>query len=580
MQQAEMEQEGSNGLRPDALRGISLQELDKRSQGHKDLVNIYLGWLQEHLNDWDLSDSAVFRPQIKSWYASLRFHGYDDRHIRNAFSAWMSNQIQSDASSARRLLVAQEELLGNLGNNQETETTRDLGTGQGTAGVITKREKKIIDVSSGEDDSDVEFLGWKRPDNMRNTSKNARQTAPPLTGANKEDQRLQGTENRGPNDRLKESRTRKITASHNPSGTPPKNYVCDRCGEKGKANVPLRLWPLYIDQVSRTGHFKENCPTNLDPSYDQKPVGGYQCYCCGAREKHLTTLCPYNENPNSVTQQRIRAGVALSEPSSPPRGADHYRPANSQSRKAKNKSSRSMDGPSTYEDQRVPKYLVDADDHRMDPARRALMERGDRVRSPSRPDDRLESHGGNHYSPPREKRGRKPSMEVPERRRQTKRSRRWRERHRSSSRSSRSERGGSAELLPRGRTQNSDDGRLSYWDDGYNDAKISSSLSSKRSRHTVTSAHEASESLEADIQRLFPSADAAWVSDMAGFDVDDFLRELGDCMIPTSTIQNEEHAQVKMGIFDEEDGGQALPTVRLPQVQESRSDTKMSVDED
>ncbi|KAJ0115382.1 hypothetical protein J7T55_012661 [Diaporthe amygdali] len=483
MQQAEMEQEGSNGLRPDALRGISLQELDKRSQGHKDLVNIYLGWLQEHLNDWDLSDSAVFRPQIKSWYASLRFHGYDDQHIRNAFSAWMSNQIQSDASSARRLLVAQEELLGNLGINQETETTRDLGTGQGTAGVITKREKKIIDVSSGEDDSDVEFLGWKRPDNMRNTSKNARQTAPPLTGANKEDQRLQGTENRGPNDRLKESRTRKITASHNPSGTPPKNYVCDRCGEK----------------------------------------------------------------------------------------------ANSQSRKAKNKSSRSMDGPSTYESQRVPKYLVDADDHRMDPARRALMERGDRVRSPSRPDDRLESHGGNHYSPPREKRGRKPSMEVPERRRQTKRSRRWRERHRSSSRSSRSERGGSAELLPRGRTQNSDDGRLSYWDDGYNDAKISSSLSSKRSRHTVTSAHEASESLEADIQRLFPSADAAWVSDMAGFDVDDFLRELGDCMIPTSTIQNEEHAQVKMGIFDEEDGGQALPTVRLPQVQESRSDTKIEI---
>lgn len=238
MQQADMGRD-SNGLGPNVLRGISLQELDKRAKGCEDLVSLYLGWLQEHLNDWDLSDSAAFRPQIESWYASLRFHGYDDQRVRDAFSAWMSSQIKNDASCARRFLVVQEELLSILGGNQ-TIQPRDLGIDQGIAGVITVKEDKIIDVSSGDGDSDVEFLGWKRPDNMRSTSKPARQTLPPLTGANKETQRMQGTECLEPNDGLKGIKARKVAPSRIPSGKPPDGYVCGRCGEKGKTKSSER----------------------------------------------------------------------------------------------------------------------------------------------------------------------------------------------------------------------------------------------------------------------------------------------------------------------------------------------------
>lgn len=235
-----MPQQFANGLRPDDLRGINLQELDKRVQGHDDLVNIYLGWLQEHLNDWDLSDSAIFRPQLESWYASLRFHGSDEQRVRDAFTVWMSSQIQNDPSCARRLLVAEEELFGVLSAYQTTKP-RDLGMDHGTTGIITILEDQIIRVSSGDEDSDVEFLGCKRSDSTRSTSKPARRTLPPLTGANKENQRMQGTENRGPNEHSKEIKTRKKKASLVPIGTPPKKYVCDRCGEKGKTDFCLRF---------------------------------------------------------------------------------------------------------------------------------------------------------------------------------------------------------------------------------------------------------------------------------------------------------------------------------------------------
>ncbi|KAG6366835.1 hypothetical protein INS49_001016 [Diaporthe citri] len=542
MQQADMGRD-SNGLGPDVLRGISLQELDKRAQGHEDPVSLYLGWLQEHLNDWDLSDSAAFRPQIESWYASLRFRGYDDQRVRDAFAAWMSNQVQNDASCARRFLVVQEELLSILGGDQ-TIQPRDLGMDQGITGVITVKEDKIIDVSSGDGDSDVEFLGWKRPDNMRSASKSARHTFPPLTGANKETQLMQGTECAEPNDGLKGSKARKRAPSRIPSGKPPKGYVCGRCGEKG--------------------HFKEQCPTNLDPSLDPKPTGGYQCYCCGAKEKHLTTLCPLNENPNSLTQQRIKAGVTLSDSSPPPRGADHYRP-----RKAKKTLTRTMDSAPTYGNRRALGHFEDDDDHRMDPGRLAWLERDDRGRSSPQSDDRMKGMERSHYSPSREKRGRRPSIEESHR---TKRTRRWRERPRGDSQSSQSEREESAELMPRVGHHNSGDGRLSYWDDGYNDVKMSSALFSEESRRSVPTVHHPSDRLEAEIQRLYPDAHAAWICDMASFDVNDFFRRLEDYHSAAGTIQIEEDARMEMNIFDDEDKGHALPTVRLPPAQNACTD--------
>lgn len=231
-------------LTADALRAIGLQELDKRIQGHADLVSIYLIWLQEHLNVWDLSDSAAFRPQIESWHASLRFHGYEDQRIRDAFTAWVSNQIQNDPLCARRLLVAQEELLHVLGSNQ-TIQPRDFGTDHGTGGVITVREDKVIDVSSGDDDSDVEFIGWKPPEHLRIASKSDKHPVAPLTGANKDTPRMHGTETREPNDRFKRMKTAHVAPVRVPSGIPHNNYVCDRCGEKGETVNSQRQCPFH-----------------------------------------------------------------------------------------------------------------------------------------------------------------------------------------------------------------------------------------------------------------------------------------------------------------------------------------------
>jgi hypothetical protein len=230
--QTEMGRDPS-GVGPEVLRAISLQELDKRVKAHEDSASTYLAWLQEHLNIWDLSDSATFRPQIQSWYASLRHHGHQDQHIRETFTTWVSKQIQADPSCARRLLVAQEELLLILSGDQ-TMHPRDFATSQGTAGVITVREDKVIDVSSGDDDSDVEFLGWKPSDNLGSASESAKRPSPPLSGANKETQRMQGAGNHNHNERSKRNKTVKALTVRIPSGNPPKKYVCDRCGEKGE----------------------------------------------------------------------------------------------------------------------------------------------------------------------------------------------------------------------------------------------------------------------------------------------------------------------------------------------------------
>lgn len=338
-------------------------------------------------------------------------------------------------------------------------------------------------------------------------------------------------------------------------------------------------WSFGINQFDLAGHFKEQCPTNLDPSFDPRPTGGYQCYCCGAKEKHLTTLCPLNENPDSVTQQRIRAGVPLMELSPPPGEVDRYRPPHAHSRKAKKTPPRSTVGASTRHTHLARGQFEDDNSHRMDPARRARLERDDRGGSSPRSDDRMRGLKRSHYSPPRERRRRGSSIDDPQRGRQTKRVRRWREESRSGSRSSHREREGSTELLPRVGHRNRGDGRLSYWDDGYNDIKMSDTGSPEDTRQLVPAVYLPSGSLEAEIQRLYPNADRTWVSEMAGFDADDFFVRLGDHKLATITLSSEDDARMEMNLFSDGDDGQALPQVRLPPAQETFADTISDVKE-
>jgi hypothetical protein len=92
--------------------------------------------------------------------------------------------------------------------------------------------------------------------------------------------------------------------------TPPGDYVCNRCGKKG----PLTLSPSVVAQTieaclsaltnSIAGHHLQVCPTNLDPAYDKPPHNSYTCAICYLKGKHYRSLCPRNQDPFSLTQQR------------------------------------------------------------------------------------------------------------------------------------------------------------------------------------------------------------------------------------------------------------------------------------
>lgn len=220
-------QHGSKELGMDSFRGVTLKELDKHVQAHgQDVLSTYLGWLQEQLNDWDLSDTAVFRPQINSWCASLRFQRLDDQTIFDAFGIWKKNEIDNNASSARRFLVAEEVLLEVLSLKQAIER-RSPEVEQGLGRVITVRDKQVIDVSSGAEDSEVEFLGWKNPNNT-----NTRY--PRSTAVNKDNQMVLGAIYSDRKAGSKSARAKEKSSNQKHNGPLPRGYICKRCKEKGK----------------------------------------------------------------------------------------------------------------------------------------------------------------------------------------------------------------------------------------------------------------------------------------------------------------------------------------------------------
>lgn len=151
--------------------------------------------------------------------------------------------------------------------------------------------------------------------------------------------------------------------------------------------------------------------------------------------------------------------------------------------------------------------------------------------------------------------------------------RRWREKSRSGSPSSHGEREGSTELLPRVSHRNDGDGRLSYWDNGYDDIKMSDMGSSEEARRLRRAVYQPSDSLEAEIQRKYPNAGPIWVSEMANFDLEEFFGGLGDHKLPAIALSVEEDARIELNISSDGDDGQALPTVKLPPAREAFTDT-------
>lgn len=283
----------------------------------------------------------------------------------------------------------------------------------------------------------------------------------------------------------------------------------------------------------------EHCPTNLDPNYDQPlEPGYYRCYCCGAYREHLTTLCPRNQKPESLTQQRIRAGVITGEPSTS-LGLDKNRPAYCNPRKRDREPSVDAKVTHTYEDHLASMKLDD--DLHMNPERRALLQR---TRRSPQSDTKAESNRGNHPSLPPAKRSRNWGDGYQDRlggwgRRKSQKS----QMPRGQSPSIGSEFGDSTELLPQVMHHSNDrTGRLSPWDDSYGDFKMSQ-LESFPCRRPSASDFWRADSPDTTIQLLFPSADATWVSDVASFDLNRFLDELDTFMENRAVAQDFEETR-------------------------------------
>ncbi|ROW14529.1 hypothetical protein VPNG_03118 [Cytospora leucostoma] len=507
MNQGEM---GHKGLKKQGVvdfRGVTLEELDKYAENEDaTVIRTYLGWLQEHLNDWDLSDSASLRPQIDSWCASLRLHGADNQGIFDAFGTWSKDEIHKDPTCARRLGFAEQELHDTLFPRQSSEQASSE-IEHGRVDAITVRENKIIDISSGGEDSDLEILAWTNLNDTPNAAKalyNTNTTNPHSIADNQETQLLDEGADGGhnPHARMRGTKARKNSTSSRSRGPVPINYVCYRCNRKGEIESFSHLLSPEVDQAKLpTGHHLESCPTNLDPSYDTPPPLG-----AGVDTGQLATSM----------------------------GLDGYHPAYIESRKRTREPFRDVDATYIHED------------------RRALLERLEDDEHHSKPYNNADKYRGSHYSPPLAKRSRR-GMSEKQLDRQSDRGQRgqrgFQEPRKSRGRSplSSNNRKGSTELFVRYSSER--DGRLSYWDDSYGDTNIPDSPTFSSKRLVATDFwrpdNTASDKPEAAMQLLWPEADASWVSDMVSFDVDNFFAELDGFMengiAPSKTDSDRAH---------------------------------------
>ncbi|KAI6086185.1 hypothetical protein F4821DRAFT_260273 [Hypoxylon rubiginosum] len=82
--------------------------------------------------------------------------------------------------------------------------------------------------------------------------------------------------------------------------------------KKSKGIAPLDELPAdrSCSRCNKTGHWTLDCPTSLDPTYDQVPRPNYICSICRVVGKHYRILCPNNNHPDSWTQKRVQEQAA------------------------------------------------------------------------------------------------------------------------------------------------------------------------------------------------------------------------------------------------------------------------------
>lgn len=302
---------------------------------------------------------------------------------------------------------------------------------------------------------------------------------------------------------------------------------------------------LHINKTSSlTGHHLTDCPTNLDPSYDTKPVGRYRCDICGAVGEHYGTLCPKNIAPWSLNQLRLNAGIITMDIQ---HSSDKYCPSYDNPLTAVQRDDRSEGTEDGYiQGDRLALMEVDHDAGYNHEPRRALAKRPhSREQTPE--DDRKSSHGRNsRCNLPPSKRPRREGQQLesardhsgscgqnwsPDSRRGP-----YNRDHSVTPREFRPyghNREGSYELLTSlNRCGHHTNGRLSYWDDEYESPKPLFSVSSeyRTDKRMIASELRSNDIRENEIKDRFPNVDTTWIDEMLNFDVDEFFNHMNECV--------------------------------------------------
>lgn len=283
----------------------------------------------------------------------------------------------------------------------------------------------------------------------------------------------------------------------------------------------------------------QDCPTNLDPAFDRIPIGGCKCMICGKTKAHLTSLCPDNTDPKSLTQLRTKFGTIAAKRS---QEKNDYRSIDYKPDFSRKQRSLVVDTPGNgfmSEDRRSAMLEPDQDWVDQLPDQDTFESRYMQAkRAYSRRKSILDDPFASRQASPPSKRF------CHDDRKQN----RDRERDRPNATGNKDSYTGPSEVLASLDHHRDDRGRLSYWDSEdqllsspiedsspkYRGSALSSSPTPPKMQPLAKGFWSKDERLE-EIKSLFPYADPDWVKNMAGFDIDTFFEELDGFELPTTS---------------------------------------------
>ncbi|KAK0743585.1 hypothetical protein B0T18DRAFT_392332 [Schizothecium vesticola] len=265
-------------LLPKDIANISTAELVQKVHGDvptgsKEVyLQAFMTWLHGRLSVIDNSDEGIFNKEVDGWYSYLTEFGFEGEAIVQGFDEWKRYQSVAEPSSSRRLNFAGMRIshLYSRSSAPEGAISGDTATTQPDRALLAFDDVDPDDEEPAvEDDGSLSFLTGPNAMVHGESSDHHGLSSFPVVRRTGSPPSPSPLSNRfiGRN---------KISS----------NYICNRCGGRG--------------------HAIAECPTNMDPSYDVPPYAEYVCKICGAESLHYVTLCPQNEDPDSITQQRIR----------------------------------------------------------------------------------------------------------------------------------------------------------------------------------------------------------------------------------------------------------------------------------